>query len=345
MGPAVGQLGWERRGLERGLPPLGLLVQPRADPRLHLGDDFLEEVRGLQLAAAGWVDDPVGELLLDDPGDDRAHRRGAEDLLGLALELRLGQPDRHDGRQAGEDVLLLDLVAADLEPSRVELELLAEHLDERLVEALHVGAALGRGDDVDEREHLRVVAGAPSQCHVDDAVAGELGHRHMAGRVEDRDVLGERAGALQPPDLGDRRVGGEEVDELGDPAVVDEGLLVHAVCARSPRQTALVADHQRQPGDEERRLPRPGGQLLEVELGARLEDLVVRPEPDPRPGHPPLGTADDRERALALVCGEGRLGALTPAVGEGARLAAPEAHPVGLAGRGRPRRRAGRTGR
>ncbi len=108
---------------------------------------------------------------------------------------------------------------------------------------------------------------------------------------------------------------------------------MHAVGARSSRQAALVADHQCQPGDEERRLPRPSGQLLEVELRARLEDLVVRPEPDPRPGHASLRPADDRERALALVCGEGRVGALhAPAVAVGARLAAPEAHAVGLAG-------------
>ena len=306
VGPAVGELGRERGGLERRLAPLRLLVQPRADPRLHLRDDLLEEVGRLLLAAAGRVGDPVGELLLDDPGDDGAHRRGAEDLLGLALELRLGQPDRHDGGQAGEDVLLLDLVAADLEPPGVELELLAEHLDQRLVEPLDVGAALGRRDDVDEREHLRVVAGAPAQRHVDEALAGQLGHRHVARRVEDRDVLGEGARALQPPHLGDRRVGREEVDELGDPAVVDEGLLVHAVRTGRPGQAALVADDQRQPGDEERRLPRPGGQLLQVELGARLEDLVVRPEPDPGSGHAPLRPADDRQRALALVCGEGR---------------------------------------
>ena len=41
-----------------------------------------------------------GQLLLDDLGDDGAHGGGAEHLLGLALELRLGQPDG-DARRSG----------------------------------------------------------------------------------------------------------------------------------------------------------------------------------------------------------------------------------------------------
>ena len=60
--------------------------------------------------------EPVGQLLLDDLGDDGAHGVGAEHLLGLALELRLGQAHRDDGGHAGEDVVLLGLVVADLEP-------------------------------------------------------------------------------------------------------------------------------------------------------------------------------------------------------------------------------------
>ena len=49
----------------------------------------------------------------------RAHGVGAEHLLGLALELRLGQADGDDGGEAREDVVLLDLVVlADLEPAR-----------------------------------------------------------------------------------------------------------------------------------------------------------------------------------------------------------------------------------
>jgi hypothetical protein len=63
------------------------------------------------------------ELLLDTLATTARHRRGAEDLLGLTLELRLGQPDGDDCGQPGEDVVLLDLVGADLEPAGVELQL------------------------------------------------------------------------------------------------------------------------------------------------------------------------------------------------------------------------------
>ena len=102
------------------------------------------------LVAALGRGEPRGELLLDDPGDDGPHGVGAEHLLGLALELRLGQPHGDDRGEAGEDVVLLELVGADLEPAGVELELPAEHLEQRLLEPGQVGAALGRGDDVDE---------------------------------------------------------------------------------------------------------------------------------------------------------------------------------------------------
>ena len=43
-----------------------------------------------------------------------ARGRGAEDLLGLALELRLGQPHRHDRREPLEDVVLDHVVVVDL---------------------------------------------------------------------------------------------------------------------------------------------------------------------------------------------------------------------------------------
>jgi hypothetical protein len=59
-------------------------------------------------------------------------RGGTEDLLRLALELRLGQPDGDDGGEPLEDVVLLDprvLVAG------LELDLLTEDLEQALLEA------------------------------------------------------------------------------------------------------------------------------------------------------------------------------------------------------------------
>ena len=68
----------------------------------------------------------------------------------------------------------------------------------------------------------------------------------------------KRVAALQPQDVGDRLVGGEEVAELGDAAVVAELLLDRLVAAQ-------VADHELEAGDDERRLPGPAEQLVEVE--------------------------------------------------------------------------------
>ena len=50
-----------------------------------------------------------------------------------------------------------------------------ERLDQRPLEAGDVGAALGRGHDVDERAHLRVVVVAPPQRDVDHELALDLG--------------------------------------------------------------------------------------------------------------------------------------------------------------------------
>ena len=152
--------------------------------------------------------------------DDLAHGGSAEDLFRLTLELRLGHAHGEHRGHAGEDVVLLELVVADLEATGVLVDLRTQHLHEALLEALLVGAALGRRDDVDERARDGVVAGPPAQRDVDLALALDLGGHHRAGRLQHRHGLGEGARALQPPGVGHGGVGGEEVDELRDAAVV-----------------------------------------------------------------------------------------------------------------------------
>ena len=100
----------------------------------------------------------------DDLAYDAARGRGAEDLLGLALELRLGQPHRDHGGQALEHVVLDDVGVVDLEQPWSARITSLKVLVERLLEAADVGAALGGGDDVDERAQLGVVAGAPAHA-------------------------------------------------------------------------------------------------------------------------------------------------------------------------------------
>lgn len=142
MGAAVGEFGRQRGRLEGRLAALRL-PGIRALMRDFISETTFSSSRAAACFSRAGVGDALGELGLNDAGDDRLHRGRAEDLLGLPLELRLGQADRHDRRHAGEHVVLLDLVAADLEPAGVELELLAEDLEQGLLEAGDVGAALG----------------------------------------------------------------------------------------------------------------------------------------------------------------------------------------------------------
>src|SRR6476660_8668657 len=163
---SVRQLRGHRRRLERGLPALGLLVDAGRDARLHLADDFLQQQRRLCLVVAVRRVELGRDLLFHHPGHNRLDRRGAQDLLRLALELRLGEPDGQDGGQAGKNVVLLDLVVAGLQLPGIGLHGLAERLDQGLFEAGLMRAALGGGDDVDEAADRCVVADPPAQRDV-----------------------------------------------------------------------------------------------------------------------------------------------------------------------------------
>jgi hypothetical protein len=262
--------------------------------------------------------------------------RTAQHLLGLPLELRLGQAHGDHGGEAREHVVLLDALRAvlggDLELARVGLHALADHLEQALLEARQVRAALGRRDDVDERPHLGVVARAPAQRDVHLAVALHLARRHVAALVQHGDGLLEGAGALQHPGRRDGRVGSEELDEVGGAAVVLEDLLVRPVLARRAGQPALVAHPDLEARHEERGLPHACDQLVVAEHRGLGEDLPVRPVADARTGaaardladHGELGVVDEGlERRVGV--GPGRR------VGERARLAAVKGHAVRLA--------------
>ena len=165
-GPAVHQLGRQRRAGQRGLAALVVPVLAGGDPGLGRRDDLLQHRAGLLLAAARPGLEEALQLGGDHLGDDPGRGRGAEHLLGLPLELRLGQPDGDDRGQALQHVFLGHRLVAVLEqPGRAEL--LVQRPDHGALEAGDVGAALGRGDDVDEGPGDGVVAAAPAQRHVD----------------------------------------------------------------------------------------------------------------------------------------------------------------------------------
>jgi hypothetical protein len=88
---------------------------------------------------------------------------------------------------------------------------------------------------------LGLVAGAPAQGDVDDALALDLGGV-MCPVVEDRHGLGEGAAALQAPDVGDGRVGARNSANSEMPPSWTEDLLTAPVGAegvpgRSSRTT------------------------------------------------------------------------------------------------------------
>ena len=142
--------------------------------------------------------------LLDDLGDDPRHGRGAEDLLGLALELRLGQADGHDRGEAGEDVVLVDRVVVDLEQLASPRSCSLMTLTQRPLEAGDVRAALGRGDDVDEGLHRRCRSRCPSaaRCRRRARAATSVGG-HVPVLVEHRHGLVEVARPAEPQRVGD----------------------------------------------------------------------------------------------------------------------------------------------
>ena len=125
----------------------------------------------------------LGELGVDDRGDEALHARVAELGLRLALELRVGQLGRDDRGQA-----LADVLAGEVLVLLLELALLArvavERARQRRAEAGEVRAALVRVDVVGEREHRLLVGGVPLHRDLDRAL--------VALALEEDDLLLDR---------------------------------------------------------------------------------------------------------------------------------------------------------
>ena len=103
------------RGLQGVLAALVVALLAGRDAGARGVGDLLQDQLGLRLVGALGRGQELLELGADDLAHDRARGRGAEHLLGLALELRLGQPHGDDRGQALEDVVLDDVGLGDLE--------------------------------------------------------------------------------------------------------------------------------------------------------------------------------------------------------------------------------------
>ena len=104
------------------------------------------------------------------------------------------------------------------------------------------------------------------------------------------------------------RLLGEEVDEVDRPAGVLESLGVRGLGARGTREPALVPHRDCEAGNQERRLPHAGDQLVVREDGVRREDLTIRPVAHAGAGACLGGAADDGELGARDERRERRLG-------------------------------------
>jgi hypothetical protein len=80
--------------------------------RAFISDTTLSSSSAVCALSSRLLDENRSASLGDHIRDDGANGGRAQDLLRLALELRFGQSHSQNGRQAGEDVVLLELVPA-----------------------------------------------------------------------------------------------------------------------------------------------------------------------------------------------------------------------------------------
>ena len=198
--------------------------------------------------------EPLRELLVGGPLDERPDLGVAELGLRLTLELRVAQLHRDDRGEALADVLAEEVLVLLLEVA-LGAGVAVHDVREGLLEALFVHPAFGGGDVVRERVEALVEAGVPLQRDLD-----------LAAVVRVADVDDRREQRLL------RRV--EVRDEVDDAAVVLEDLLGRLVAA-------LVAEDDLEALVEEGHLAQP----LDQRLGAELDlfhDRRVGPERDRR---------------------------------------------------------------
>src|SRR3989449_3607925 len=220
----------------------------------RLPDADFRDLRGLV--------EEVREFLVHDRLDDSLDLRVSELHLRLTFELRFGDFQAQDRRQAFPDVVALEAFAAlDV---LVVLRILDERPGETRLEAGEVRASLDRVDVVDEREDRFVVAVVVLHRHFDQGPVGFL-------RETDRVRVQRRLRAVDPLHVfGDATLELEYV-----PAAVD-----------------LVHDDDPKARVEECELTESRRECVVLELDG-LEDFWIRPERDDRSR--PFRRSDDLE--------------------------------------------------
>ena len=121
---------------------------------MHLADDLLQYLAGLLLEAALGATDHLAELIVGHSGDDGFDLGCTQHILGLALELRLGDAYRDHGHQPSQDIVALHLsvrvLEVDLEAAGIGLHGLAHLTGHGVHEPVHVHASAGCLYHIDE---------------------------------------------------------------------------------------------------------------------------------------------------------------------------------------------------
>ncbi|KAF5038800.1 hypothetical protein DSECCO2_550550 [anaerobic digester metagenome] len=206
-------------------------------------DDLLDD----QPHVLGVLAEEFVQFLVDDGRHVTGHLGVAELGLGLALELRVGDLDADDGRQALAHVVARDLLLELLGQVGAALDVGVDGAGQGRLEALQVGAAFAGADVVGEGVHVLLVPGRVLQGEVD---AHAL---HLPGAADDA------------------------VDAVVQVLVLDEERQAAVVLEHVAVLGLLVEELDLDAGIEVGELLEALGQhvVLEVEL---LEDLLVRPE-------------------------------------------------------------------
>ena len=256
------------RRLAVQLPLLAL-----AQAVLGAGDDPLQQGAG----ALGMARQPVVEVVLDHRLDQARGLRRGQALLGLALELRVLDEDRQQGRGAAEDVLGGDLAGLAVAG---QLAVGLEAAQHAAAQAGLVGAALGGRHGVAVGVDEALFARRPGDRPFDPAgLVRQLGLADEGVRRQGLAVL-QRSIEKVP-----QAVGEVQILAFGDPVLVaQQGRIAAPADLHALVEIGLGARHA-----EKRR---------RVQVGALAEDLGVRPE-----GH--AGAAAVRRLADGLQLGLG----------------------------------------
>lgn len=219
--------------------------------------------------------EPQAEGVLHHARDERRRLAGRQALLGLPGELRLLHLHREDEGDPLPDVLGRQLDAARQQVA--ELAEFAHGVEQALAQAVHMGAALGRGNQVDVAFLHRLTAlGQPQQGPA---------HRFLGTfEVAAEGFIG------QARQLGDRvgQVGAQAVLEVPLDALAGVLVLEHHAQARAQHRLGL--EHMLEAADRELR---------------RIEILRIRPEMHAGTGIALADRADDFQVAVLEAVGEG----------------------------------------